>query len=454
MKLLIIGGSDAGISAALRARELDKGIEVIVLLADDFPNYSICGLPFFLSGETPDWHSLAHRTEFEGIDIRRGHTAIRINPDAKTVDVRTVAAGDLSFSYDKLIIGTGAGPVEPPIEGWRSPGVFPLHTMHDSFAVRDYLETAKPSRAVIIGAGYIGLEMADALTHRGIEVTVACRPATVLSTLDAEFGKAVSSELQSRGVKVFTNVEVNRISPVGDHLHVAGTGHFEEECEMVLVAVGVKPNTALGTQAGLETGAKGALKVNRRMETKFSDIYVAGDCGETFHRLLNRNTYLPLGTTAHKQGRVAAENALGGDREFAGSVGTQVVKIFNLVFARTGLRHDEAKRESFDPFTTESAVNDHKAYYPGATQLRARVTGDIGTGRLLGAQLMGYWGAEVSKRLDVFATALFHEMTVDQISDLDLSYTPPLSSPWDPVQMASQSWCAKANTLIAEKQSV
>lgn len=454
MRLLIIGGSDAGISAALRARELDRNVEVTVLLADDFPNYSICGLPFFLSGETPDWHSLAHRTEFEGIDIRRGHAATRINPDAKTVDVRTVAAGDLSFSYDKLVIGTGAGPVEPPIEGWRVPGVFPLHTMHDSFAVHDYLEKAKPRRAVIIGAGYIGLEMADALTHRGIEVTVACRPATVLSTLDAEFGSAVSSELQGQGVKVFSNVEVNRISPVGDHLRIVGTSHFDEECEMVLVAVGVKPNTALGTQAGLETGVKGALKVNRRMETRFPDIYVAGDCGETFHRLLNRNTYLPLGTTAHKQGRVAAENALGGNREFAGSLGTQVVKIFNLIFGRTGLRHDEAKREPFEPFTTESIVNDHKAYYPGATQLHARVTGEIGTGRLLGAQLMGSWGAEVSKRLDVFATALFHGMTVDQISDLDLSYTPPLSSPWDPVQMASQAWCAKVNCLIAEKQIV
>jgi NADPH-dependent 2,4-dienoyl-CoA reductase/sulfur reductase-like enzyme len=223
---------------------------------------------------------------------------------------------------------------------------------------------------------------------------------------------------------------------------------------MVLVAVGVKPHSALGAQAGLETGEKGALTVNRRMETRYSDIYVAGDCGETFHRLLNRNTYLPLGTTAHKQGRVAAENALGGDREFAGSLGTQVVKIFDLVIARTGLRHDEATREAFDPLTTESTINDHKAYYPGATQLRARVTGDVGTGRLLGAQLMGTWGAEVSKRLDVFATAFFHGMTVDQISDLDLSYTPPLSSPWALVQMASQAWCARVNSFVPEKQNV
>jgi NADPH-dependent 2,4-dienoyl-CoA reductase/sulfur reductase-like enzyme len=454
MKLLIIGGSDAGISAALRARELDRNAEVTVLLADDFPNYSICGLPFFLSGETPDWHSLAHRTEFEGIDIRRGHRATRINSASKTVDVDTKRAGTLSLSYDKLVIGTGAGPVEPSIEGCRSPGVFLLHTMGDSFAVQDYLERAKPKRAVIVGAGYIGLEMADALTHRGIEVTVACRPATLLSTVDTEFGRVVADELEGHGVKICTGVEVHGITRDEDHLHVSGSNDFEQGCEMVLIAVGVKPNSALGSEAGMDTGVNGALVVNRKMESKLPDIYVAGDCAETFHRLLNRHAYLPLGTTAHKQGRVAAENALGGNREFAGSLGTQVVKIFNLVIARTGLRHDEAQRESFHPFTTDSTVNDHKAYYPGATQLRARVTGDLASGRLLGAQLLGAWGAEVSKRLDIFATALFHGMNVDQISDLDLSYTPPLSSPWDPVQMASQAWCTNVNTIVREKLNV
>jgi NADPH-dependent 2,4-dienoyl-CoA reductase/sulfur reductase-like enzyme len=450
MKLLIIGGSDAGISAALRARELDRSAEVTVLLADDFPNYSICGLPFFLSGETPDWHSLAHRTEFEGIDIRSGNRATRIDAASKTVEVSTESAGSFTLSYDNLVIATGAEPAEPPIEGWRSPGVFLLHTMHDSFAVHRYLETAKPRRAVIVGAGYIGLEMADALTHRGIEVTVACRPATLLSTVDAEFGSAVADELEDHGAKVCTSVEVHRIVRDGDNLKVFGSNDFDQECEMVLIAVGVKPNSALGSEAGLDTGANGALVVNRKMESKLPNVYVAGDCGETFHRLLNRNTYLPLGTTAHKQGRVAAENALGGNREFAGSLGTQVVKIFNLVIARTGLRHDEALREAFHPFTANSTVNDHKAYYPGASSLTIRVTGDVVTGRLLGAQMLGRWGAEISKRLDIFATALFHQMNVEDLSDLDLSYTPPLSSPWDPIQMAAHHWCNTLNENVVE----
>ncbi len=450
MRLLIVGGSDAGISAALRARELDRNVEVTVLLADDFPNYSICGLPFFLSGETPDWHSLAHRTEFEGIDIRRGHRATRINSASKMVDVDAGMEGSLAFPYDKLVIATGAGPVQPPIEGRQSPGVFSLHTMKDSFVVTNYLETAKPRRAVIAGAGYIGLEMADALTHRGIEVTVACRPATVLSTVDAEYGNTVAAELQRHGVKVSTSVEVHRISRAGDHIHVSGSNHFDQDCEMVIVAVGVNPNAALGAEAGLDTGAKGALVVNRRMESNLADIYVAGDCGETFHRLLGRNTYLPLGTTAHKQGRAAAENALGGNREFAGSLGTQVVKIFDLVVGRTGLRHDEALGATFTPFTAETSVNDHKAYYPGASPVTIRVTGDAVSGRLLGAQILGRWGAEISKRLDIFATALFHRMDVEDLFDLDLSYTPPLSSPWDPIQMAAHHWRNTLNENVVE----
>ncbi len=452
MRFLIIGGSDAGISAALRARELSPDAQIDVLLKDAFPNYSICGLPFYLSGETPDWRRLAHRTEFDGIAIHRGHRAIRIDPAVKIVAAQVNSDRHETFPYDKLLIATGASPVEPRIARWQLPGVFLLHTMQDSFAIHDYLERVKPRRAVIVGAGYIGLEMADALTHRGIEVTVASRTKAVFATVDSEFGEAVGQELEQHGVVVSTNVEAQCIVQMGDHLHISGSEGFEQDCELVLIAVGVKPDTALGIEAGLRTGEKGALLTNRKMESGVPDVYVAGDCAETWHCLLNRHTYLPLGTTAHKQGRTAGENAMGGQREFAGSLGTQVVKLFDRVIARTGLRQDEAEREGFQPFTIESMMNDHKAYYPGATPLRARITGDRGTGRLLGAQLMGTWGAEVSKRIDVFATALFHGMTVDAISDLDLSHTPPLSSPWDPVQMASQAWSLAANASRKETE--
>ena len=440
MRLLIVGGSDAGISAALRAREMDQNAEITVLLADDFPNYSICGLPFYLSGETPDWKALAHRTEFDGITICRRHKATHIDGSGKTVSTTDQDGKVVTHAYEKLIIGTGASPVVPRIDGLNLAGVFPLHTMRDSFAIHDFIESAKPRRAVIVGAGYIGLEMADALAHRGIEVTIASRTPSVLPTVEPSFGEAVARELERHRVRVFTNVEAHAVVSSGDHLHVSGSGGFEQDCEMALVAVGVKPSTHLGVAAGLTTGAKGALLVNRRMETAIPDIYAAGDCVETWHRLLHRYTYLPLGTTAHKQGRCAGENAIGGNCEFAGSMGTQVVKIFDLVIARTGLRQDEALREGYAAYTTESTSFDHKAYYPGAKQVRIRVTGESQTGRLLGAQLLGSWGTEISKRVDIFATALFSGMRVEELGDLDLSYTPPLSSPWDPVQMAAHHW--------------
>jgi NADPH-dependent 2,4-dienoyl-CoA reductase/sulfur reductase-like enzyme len=209
---------------------------------------------------------------------------------------------------------------------------------------------------------------------------------------------------------------------------------------MVMVAAGVAPEAALARSVGIAIGANGAIRVDRKMQTSSVDTFAAGDCADTYHRLLNRNIYFPLGTTAHKQGRVAGENAVGGNREFMGTLSTQVVKIFDLVLARTGLREDEARVAGYDPLSVDCDAWDHKAYYPGATTMKVRITGDRTTGRLLGAQSIGRHGAEISKRVDVLATALFHEMKVEEVVDLDLSYTPPLSSPWDPMQMTAQSW--------------
>ena len=322
--------------------------------------------------------------------------------------------------YDRLLIGTGARPVRPEISGLDLPGVFPLHTMADSFSVRKFLEDRHPERAVIIGAGYIGLEMADAFRHRNLHVTVASRTDSVLPTVDREFGECVEAELRRHDVEVFNRVEAVSIADKQGTLVVSGTHGFERLADLVLVAVGVQPNSELGAGAGIPTGIKGALQVSRRMETILEDVYAAGDCVETFHRVLNRPMYLPLGSTAHKQGQVAAENAVGGNREFAGSLGTQVVKIFDLVAARTGLRDREARQAGFDPFTTETKSWDHKAYYPGAQELTIRLSGDRGTSQLLGAQLLGHIRTEVSKRADVYASALFHGMSVENLNDLDL----------------------------------
>lgn len=446
MRILIIGGSDAGISAAMRARELRGDIEITVVLSDAFPNYSVCGLPFYLSGEVADWQKLAHRTEFPGVEVLCDRIAETIDLQRKLVSVRSADGVTASLKYDRLIVATGARPVLPDIPGISH--VHPLHTMPDSFTVHALVSSGNVRRAVIVGAGYIGVEMADALTLRGIEIKLVGHSPSVLPTVDPELGQLIRRELESKGVRVFTGVQVEKITKGSGDFVVEAASGFAARADLVIWAAGVRPASDLA-KAGVETGQRGAFKVNRRMETSAPDVYAAGDCVETWHRILQTYKWLPLGTTAHKQGRVAGENAVGGDAEFAGVTGTQVVKIFELAVARTGLLEKEARGHGFSPATVQTDTFDHKAYYPGANRLAVRVTGDQHTGRLLGAQMAGYWKAEVAKRIDVFATALFHGMKVDDLNALDLSYTPPLASPWDAVQIAAQEWTSaqrKANS--------
>src|SRR5579859_2904789 len=442
--LIIVGGSDAGISAGLRARELDPSCEVTIVVADRFPNYSICGLPFFLSGEVQDWHALAHRTIKEitaaGMRLLLDCTVQAIDAASHRVFIVDERKQARQLWYDRLIIATGAKSVRPHLIGLDLRGVFLLRFMADAFAVYQHLEAQTPRSAVIIGGGYIGMEMADALTRRGLAVMVVEHAASVLKTVDTSLGSLVSAALAQQGVNVETGVRVERIERDGTHLRVTGSPSFQVAADLVLVAVGVEPSSDLAREAGIEVGERGAIRVSRRMETNVSDIYAAGDCVETWHRLLDCPMYLPLGTTAHKQGRIAGENAVGGAREFAGTLGTQAVKIFDLVVARTGLRDEEARQVGFTPLTIETTTWDHKVYYPGAHEVRIRLTGDRETGRLLGAQMIGRVHAEIAKRIDIFAAALFHNLRVEELNDLDLSYTPPLSSPWDPVQVSAQVW--------------
>jgi NADPH-dependent 2,4-dienoyl-CoA reductase/sulfur reductase-like enzyme len=447
MRLLVIGGSDAGIEAARRARELEPEVEVTVLVADAYPNFSICGLPYYLSGDVADWRDLAHRTtadlEAAGLELRLEHTARAIDPAAKQVSVTDPSGADEQLGYDGLVVATGAVPVRPPIDGLDLDGVFVLHTMGDTFALHHAL-TAGAGSAVIVGGGYIGLEMAEAFTTRGLAVTLVEQAPAVMPTVDVELGGLLGEELRRHGVRFVNDVTVKAIGHQRGRLVVAGDPDFTATADLVLVVVGVRPDTQPAVAAGVQTGVRGALRVDRRMCTNLPDILAAGDCVETWHRLLDRPAYLPLGTTAHKQGRVAGETAVGGDREFPGSLGTQVVKVFELAVARTGLRDQEAHEAGFDPVTVGSVQFDHKAYYPGAHQLHIRLTGDRATGQLLGCQLVGDHRAEVAKRIDIPASALFHGMTVDALCDLDLSYTPPFGSPWDAIQLAAQDWLGRA----------
>ncbi|CDQ44862.1 MULTISPECIES: FAD-dependent oxidoreductase [Mycolicibacterium] len=454
--IVAIGGSDAGISAALRIRELDPSTEVTVVVADAYPNFSICGIPYYVSGEVTHWTNLAHRTADDlaatGMRVLTDTRATRINVAEHTLDVLDPTGAPTELSYDALIVGTGAVSARPPIDGLTGPdalgpqdGVHLLHSMGDTFAVMESLEQRGPKTAVIIGAGYIGLEMAEGLTTRGIAVTQIEALPEVLPTVDPELGALVHDELERHGVQVLTNTTVSAVARTdAGALTVTaycGGETLQQTVDFVLVVVGVRPDVELAADAGAELGIQGAIAVDEAMRTNLPDVFAAGDCVHTHHRLLGV-TWLPLGTTAHKQGRVAGENALGGNARFAGSLGTQVVKVFDLVAARTGLRDHEvlAADRGWTPVTTAATPDDHKAYYPGATPIHIRITGDERTGRLLGAQLVGHRSAEVSKRVDTYATALFHEMSVEGFSELDLSYTPPLGSPWDATQMATQTW--------------
>ena len=450
MHLIAIGGSDAGISAALRARELDPSVDVTVVVADRYPNFSICGIPYFFSGEVQPWQSLAHRTaadlEATGMQLRLDTFATDIDVAGQRLTVRDAQGVESQLAYDELMVGTGALPSAAGIVGLDTlgpdDGVHVLHSMGDTFALDRHLTERNPESAIIIGAGYVGLEMAEALTVRGLKVTQLQRGPEVLSTLDPELGALVHTELDRHGVDVVVNSRVESVTRTAAGLTVAGQrdgAPFERTADLVLAVVGVRPNTDLLERAGARLGAGKAAIVDEQMRTGLPHVFAAGDGVVTHHRLLGV-TYLPLGTTAHKQGRVAGENALGGSARFAGSVGTQVVKVFDLVAARTGLREHEATPVGFTPVSTTAVADDHKAYYPGAQPISIRITGDAESGKLLGAQLVGARGTETAKRVDTFATALFHGMTVPGVSDLDLSYTPPLGSPWDAVQIATQRW--------------
>ena len=450
MHLIAIGGSDAGISAALRARELDPSVDVTVVVADRYPNFSICGIPYFFSGEVQPWQSLAHRTaadlEATGMQLRLDTFATDIDVAGQRLTVRDGHGVESQLAYDELMVGTGALPSAAGIVGLDTlgpdDGVHVLHSMGDTFALDRHLTERNPETAIIIGAGYVGLEMAEALTVRGLKVTQLQRGPEVLSTLDPELGALVHTELDRHGVDVVVNSLVESVTRTAAGLTVTGQRDgvpFERTADLVLAVVGVRPNTDLLERAGARLGAGKAAIVDEQMRTGLPHVFAAGDGVVTHHRLLGV-TYLPLGTTAHKQGRVAGENALGGSARFAGSVGTQVVKVFDLVAARTGLREHEATPVGFTPVSTTAVADDHKAYYPGAQPISIRITGDAESGKLLGAQLVGARGTETAKRVDTFATALFHGMTVPGVSDLDLSYTPPLGSPWDAVQIATQRW--------------
>ena len=455
MHLVMIGGSDAGISAALRARELGPGAEVSVVVADAYPNFSICGIPYYVSGEVTHWRNLAHRTtadlEATGMNLRLDTTARRIDVSGRKLLVTGPKGHEELLAYDKLVIGTGAVPVRPPIGGLEAlgpdDGVHLLHSMGDTFAVMRTLEDKVPASAVIVGAGYIGLEMADALTTRGLHVIQMEQLPEVLPTVDPALGHLVHAQLAGRGVEVLTGTTVRQITRTGGEaggLQVEATAadgtavtrqarHWSWSSWVSAPTPPWLPARGLRWGPGARSPWTAACGPISPTSTRPGTAWSPGTgCSA---KLTCRSAPRPT-SKAEWPGRTPSA----GPGSSRGSLGTQVVKIFDQAAARTGLRDHEAAAAGYDPVTVQSGADDHKAYYPGSHRITMRFTGDRATGQLLGAQLFGHRHAEIAKRIDIAATAIFHAMTVDGLSDLDLSYTPPLGSPWDAIQIGAQAW--------------
>ncbi len=441
-KVVIIGASDVGISAALRIRELDDDIRPLVIANNAFPNFSICGIPFFLGGEVEKWQNLAHRDSDDikeaGIDLMLETEVTEIDSEEKMIQVIDKNDKKEKIKYDKLVLGTGGKTIVPPIEGIDLAEVFFMRWMDDALKFNNFLEENSPKKAVVVGGGYVGLEMTEALIRRGLDVTLVEFEDTVLNTVNKSFRKIVQEKLEEKGAEIVTGKAVEKIEKKEGILKVYGSEDFEIETDTVLVSVGTKPNTELGEKAGVEIGDKGAFKVNKKMETNIEDIYAGGDCAETLNAVSGKYAYYALGSVAHKHGRIIGSNICGQERKFAGSLGTQALKIFDTVVARTGCDIEKAKENGIEVITAEINTWDHKIYYPPAYELKIKVIADKDSRRIIGAQILGNINAEVSKRVDILASAIHNEMTIEEFSDLDLSYTPPLSSPWDPVQMVVQ----------------
>jgi NADPH-dependent 2,4-dienoyl-CoA reductase/sulfur reductase-like enzyme len=438
-RLVIIGGVAAGMSAASRARRLNPQMEVVVLEKGDYVSYGACGLAYFVSGVVPQAEDLVIYTpeyfrDQRGIYALTCHEALEILPAKKQVLVRRPDGETAPTDYDKLIITAGGAPdVEVP--GADAPGVFRCNSLADAIALRAFLEERKPKRAVVIGGGYIGLEAAEALRRRGLEVSLLERSATLMEDLEPEIGQWVEERLRAHEVSAHLNSTVSAIDPAADGSLVVSYGQRQTlTADVAVVATGIVPRAELAARAEIELGASGAIRTDDRQQTNLPGIYAAGDCTETFHRVTGGAVYFPLGTTANKQGRVAGENAAGGNASFPGIVGTLVTKVFELEVAKSGLSWAGARAAGFQPEVVKVDSRSRARYLKGKP-LRCTLVADRPSGRLLGAQLAGEEGA--ARRIDVVATALAAQMTVADFVHLDLGYAPPFGPVYDPLLVAA-----------------
>jgi NADPH-dependent 2,4-dienoyl-CoA reductase/sulfur reductase-like enzyme/rhodanese-related sulfurtransferase len=434
-KIVIVGGVAGGATAAARARRISEEAEITVVERGPYVSYANCGLPYFISRDIVKRSELLLQTP-EGFDARYGvrvlleTEAIEIDRPGKRVLVRS-KDGESWLAYDKLILAQGGNPITPSMPGADAPYVFKLWTVPDMDRMHAYIEKDKPRTAVVVGGGFIGLEMAEALKKRGLATTVVELLPSVMATMDPEFGHQVASVLEANGVKVLTGVKVESVA---DRTVMLGDGR-RLPADLVLFSVGVRPELTLARKAGLEIGPTGGLLVDDHLRTTDPDIYGAGDMLEIQHKVSGRRVRVPLAGPANRQGRIAASNALGLDMVYRGALGTSAVKVFEATAAATGLSERAAREAGFAVGVAVIYKGHHAGYYPGAEELSLKLVYDRKTARLLGAQAFGPAG--VDKRIDVLATALAGKLTLHDLAELDLAYAPPYSTANDPINLAA-----------------
>ena len=440
MKVIIVGGVAGGATAAARIRRLDEQADIVVFERSGYISYANCGLPYYIGGIIQDRSELTLQTPESffsrfRVAMRVRHEVTAIHPDQKTVSVKNLETGEeFEESYDKLILSPGAKPTQPRLPGVGLDKLFTLRTVEDTFRIKEYINENHPRSAVLAGGGFISLELAENLRELGMEVTIVQRPKQLMNPFDPDMAAFIHSEMRRHGVKLALGHTVEGFQEQGGGVDVLLKDEAPLHADMVVLAIGVSPDTGLAKEAGLELGVKGSIVVNDRMETSAPDIYAVGDAVQVKHFVTGQDVLLSLAGPANKQGRIAADNICGGDSRYLGSQGSSVIKVFSMTAATTGVNETNARKAGLDVDTVILSPMSHAGYYPGGKVMTMKVVFEKETYRLLGAQIVGYEG--VDKRIDVLATAIRTGLKATELKDLDLAYAPPYSSAKDPVNMA------------------
>ena len=440
MKIVIIGGVAGGATAAARIRRRNEHAEIIVFEKSGYISYANCGLPYYIGDVITDPEELTLQTPESffrrfRIHMKIHHEVVSIHPDRKTVSVKNLETGEaFEESYDKLILSPGAKPAQPRLPGVGMDQLFTLRTVEDTFRIKEYITQNHPKSVVLAGGGFIGLELAENLRELGMEVTIVQRPRQLMTPFDPDMASMIHSEMRKHGIKLVLGYTVEGFMKKDHGVEVLLKDNPSLRADMVILAIGVTPDTVLAKEAGLELGIKGSIVVNDRMETSVPDIYAAGDAVQVKHYVTGEDTLISLAGPANKQGRIIADNICGDDSRYPGSQGSSVIKVFDMTAATTGINETNARRAGLQVDTVILSPMSHAGYYPGGKVMTMKVVFEKATCRLLGAQIIGYEG--VDKRIDVLATAIHAGMKATQLKDLDLAYAPPYSSARDPVNMA------------------